>query len=297
MTRLQLGILGTAAFSAAVFVSATSHAQPKPEVGNEPFAPFKIGEGLYYVGGTDWSSYLLTTKNGLIVIDGGDAAVGKQVVANIRTLGFDPANVKVLLNTHEHFDHAGGLAEIKKAAPGARLYASAKDGAIIAAGGHGDPFLKGEQFYYEPVKPDVILKDGDKVSLGDWTLTAHITAGHTPGCTTWTFPVTVAGKVRQAQDHCSWSFAVTMGALPGYRFGKVETYPGQTADYRRSFRVWKSLPCEVFLGSHASMYGMKAKKAELEAGRADAFVDPAGCKAFYARAEDAFRAELKKQNP
>jgi len=276
-----------AAFSIAAPIA---HAQPA-QVGNEPFAPFRIGEGLYYVGATDWTSYLIVTKDGLIVIDAGDAKVGKQVVQNIRTLGFDPANVKILLNTHEHFDHAAGLAEIKKAAPNAKLYASAKDGAIIAQGGRGDPFLKAERFYYEPVKPDVILKDGDKVKLGGWTLTAHITPGHTPGCTTWTFPVTVAGKVRQALDHCSSS------VLPGYKLGKTETYPGQTADYEKSFRIWKSLPCEVFLASHGAFYDMHAKKAALDAGKADAFVDPAGCKAFYEKAEATFRAELKKQNP
>jgi len=290
MNRRTFGIHGTVALSAAVFVCA-AHAQPKPEVGNEPFAPFKIGEGLYYVGGTDWTSYLLTTKDGLIVIDGGDAAVGKQVVANIRTLGFDPAKVKVLVNTHEHFDHAAGLAEIKKAAPGLKFYASAADGAIIAAGGKGDPFLTGPRFEYEPLKPDVTIKDGDKVSLGGVTLTAHITGGHTKGCTTWTFPVTIAGKVRQALDLCSAS------VLPGYKLGKTETYPGQTADYRKSFAFWRSQPCEVFVASHGGFYGMKAKKAALESGKADAFVDPAGCKAFVDRAEAAFQAEFKKQNP
>jgi metallo-beta-lactamase class B len=224
-------------------------------------------------------------------LDGGDAATGKQIVANIRTLGFKPADVKILLNSHEHFDHAAGLAEIKRAAPNAKFYASAADGAIIAAGGRGDPFLKGERFYYEPVKPDVILKDGQKVTLGGWTLTAHITGGHTKGCTTWTFPVTVAGKVRQALSHCSSS------VLPGYKLGKTETYPGQTADYEHSFATWKALPCEVFIASHGSFYGMQAKRKLLDAGKADAFVDPAGCKAFYEKSEAAFRAELKKQNP
>jgi metallo-beta-lactamase class B len=291
MNRTTFGILGTVALGAAVFVSAAASAQPKPEVGNEPFAPFKIGEGLYYVGGTDWTSYLLVTKDGLIVIDGGDAAVGKQVVANIRTLGFDPGKVKVLLNTHEHFDHAAGLAEIKRAAPGLKFYASAADGAIVAAGGKGDPFLKGPRFEYEPVKPDVTVKDGDKVSLGGWTLTAHITGGHTAGCTTWTFPVTIAGKVRQALDLCSAS------VLPGYKLGKTETYPGQTADYQKSFATWRALPCEVFIASHGGFYSMKAKKAALEAGKPDAFVDPAGCKAFVDGAEARFKAELAKQNP
>ena len=287
MKSLAYGILSAAVLGAAAFVSpAISAVEP-----DAPTQPFKIGEGLYYVGSVDYAAYLLTSKAGLILLDGGSAETGKQIVANIRALGFDPAQVKVLLNTHQHFDHAAGLATIKKAAPGARLYASAADGPIIAAGGRGDPFLKGARFEYEPVKPDVTLRDGQKVAFGGWTLTAHVTGGHTKGCTTWTFPVTVAGKVRQAQVHCSSS------VLQGYRIGKVETYPGQTADYQKSFATWKSLPCDVFLASHASFYGLAAKKQALDAGKLDAFVDPAGCKAFYARQEAAFRAELKRQNP
>lgn len=278
-------VFGTVALSAAVFASA------QPPAGNAPYAPFKIGEGLYYVGASDYAAYLIVTKAGLIQIDGGDAETGRQIVANIRTLGFNPADVKILVNSHQHFDHAAGLAVIKRAAPGAKLYASAADGPVIAAGGRGDPFLKGDRFYYDPTPVAVTLKDNQKVTLGGWTLTAHVTGGHTRGCTTWTFPVTVAGKVRQALVHCSSS------VLPGYKLGKTETYPGQTADYEKSFATWKSLPCEVFLGSHGSFYGLHDKRKALDAGKADAFVDPAGCKAFYARAEAAFRAELKRQNP
>jgi metallo-beta-lactamase class B len=288
----SLGILGAVAVTAAAFAFpalAQAAASPDPHA---PFAPFKIADGLYYVGASDYASYLIVTKAGLIVIDGGDAPTGHQIVGNIRTLGFDPANIKVLLNTHQHFDHAAGLAELKRvAAKDVKFFASAKDGAIVAAGGKGDPFLKGERFEYEPVKPDVIVKDGDKVSLGGWTLTAHLTAGHTAGCTTWTFPVTLAGKTYQALDLCSAS------VLPGYRLGKTETYPGQTADYQKSFAFWRSQPCEVFIASHGQFYGLHAKKAALDAGKADAFVDPAGCKTFVDKAEAAFRAELKKQNP
>jgi metallo-beta-lactamase class B len=266
-------------------------AQGKDDPNHAPYAPFKIGEGLYYVGSVDYAAYLFASKAGLIVLDGGDAETGKQIVANIRTLGFDPAQVKILLNTHQHFDHAAGLAEVKKAAPGARLYASAADGPVIAAGGRGDPFLKGPRFEYAPVPVAVTLKDGQKVTLGQWTLTAHVTGGHTKGCTTWTFPVTIAGKARQAQVHCSSS------VLPGYKLGKTETYPGQTDDYERSFATWKRLPCEVFLGSHARFFDLDAKRKALAAGKADAFVDPEGCRAFYAKAETAFRTELKRQNP
>ncbi len=290
MNRLNFGILGTVAFTAAVFVSG-AHAQ-SADAGHEPFPPFKIAEQLYYVGASDYSSYLIVTKAGLIVIDGGDAPVGPQVVKNIKTLGFDTRQIKILLNTHEHFDHAAGLAEVKRAAaPDVKFYASAADGAIVAAGGKGDPFLKGPRFEYEPVKVDVTVKDGDKVSLGGMTLTAHITGGHTAGCTTWTFPVTMAGKTYQALDLCSAS------VLPGYKLGKTETYPGQTAAYEKSFAFWRSQPCEVFIASHGAFFGMHEKKAALDAGKTEAFVDPKGCKAFVDRAEGAFRTELKKQNP
>jgi len=129
------------------------------------------------------------------------------------------------------------------------------------------------------------------VSLGGWTLTAHITGGHTKGCTTWTFPVTVAGQVRQALDLCSAS------VLEGYRLGKVETYPGQTADYQHSFAEWKRLPCEVFLGSHGQFFNMAAKRKALDAGKPDAFVDPQGCRSFVDRSEARFRDVLAKQNP
>ena len=286
MTPKTYGIAGAVALWAAAFVCPAAAVEA-----NASYPPFKIGEGLYYVGAADYAAYLIVTKAGLIQIDGGDAVTGRQIVSNIRKLGFDPGRVRVLVNTHQHFDHAAGLAEIKRAAPGLKFYASAADGPIIAAGGRGDPFLKGERFYYEPVKPDVTLKDGQKVSLGGWTLTAQVTGGHTKGCTTWTFPVTVAGKVRQALVHCSSS------VLPGYRLGKTETYPGITADFEKSFATWKALPCEVFLGSHGQFFGMDAKRKALDAGKLDAFVDPAGCKAFYVKAEAAFRSEFKRQNP
>lgn len=283
----RLGIVGAAAVTAAAFVFSPSQAASDP--GDQPYPPFKLGTGLYYVGSSDYTSYLIVTKAGLIVLDGGDAATGHQVVGNIRALGFDPAQVKVLLNTHEHFDHAAGLAEIKVAAPAAKFYASAADGAIIAAGGKGDPYLIGAKYEYAPVKPDGVLNDGQKVSLGGWTLTAHVTGGHTRGCTTWTFPVTVAGRVRQALVHCSSS------VLPGYKLVGTETYPGMAADYEKSFATWKSLPCEVFLASHGQFFNLTAKRKALDAGKLDAFVDPAGCKAFYVKAEADFGTELKKQ--
>ena len=282
------------AASLALAASSAS-AQADNDPANDPLPPFKIAEGLYYVGASDYASYLIVTKAGLIVLDGGDAVTGKQVVANIRTLGFDPRAVKILLNSHQHFDHAAGLAEIQRASGGrAKLYASEADGPIIAAGGRGDPLLKGARFEYEPVQPAGLLKDGQKVRLGGWTLTANITGGHTRGCTTWTFPVTVAEgarrTVREALVHCSNS------VLPGYRLVGEQTFPGQAQAYEASYRFWRSAKCEVFLASHGQFFRMKQKRAALDAGvTANPFVDPAGCKAFFEAGYNSYQAEFAKQ--
>jgi metallo-beta-lactamase class B len=275
---------GTVALAAAVFASGAIAA----EHDNDPVPPFRIADQLYYVGASDIASYLVVTRSGLIVIDGGYDKTAPQILSNIRTLGFDPSQVKVLLNTHAHLDHAGGLAQLK-AETGATLFAMPPDSDLMARGGKGD-FGLGDHATYPPVTPDRTLHDGEKVSLGGWTLTAHFTPGHTRGCTTWTFPVTVAGKIRQGLILCSNS------VLSMYRLDKAhESYPGIAADYERSYGVWKKLPCEVFLGSHGIFFDMQKKRAELLAGKTDAFVDPAGCKAWFDKGYAAFHATLAKQ--
>jgi metallo-beta-lactamase class B len=282
--RLKALSFATAVLGAAVFASA-ARAAPHD---NDPVKPFKVGEGLYYVGASDITSWLITTTSGMIVIDGGYDTTAPQILANIRTLGFDPKQVKILLSTHAHLDHAGGLAELKQAT-GATLYANPLDGALMARGGKGD-FGLGDRATYPPVTPDKTLADGQKISLGGVTLTAHFTPGHTRGCTTWTFPVTVAGQTRQALLLCSNS------VLPMYRLtGPKESYPGIAADYEKSYATWRALPCEVFLGSHGIFFGLTAKRAALEAGKADAFVDPAGCKAWFDRGYASFHETLAKQ--
>lgn len=275
-----------AAMAAALSLSAAS-ARALPH-DNDPVAPFKIGEGLYYVGASDITAFLFVSKAGMILLDGGYDTTAPQILANIRTLGFDPKQVKVLISTHAHTDHAGGFAQLRRET-GASLYASAADGALMARGGKGDFGLK-DAAAYPPVTPDRTVADGQKVSLGTWTLTAHLTPGHTRGCTTWTFPVTVAGKVRQGLVLCSNS------VLSMYRLDKAhESYPGIAADYERSYATWRRLPCEVFLGSHGQFFHLTEKRAALEGGQADAFVDPAGCKAYFDKGYAAFRAELSRQ--
>ncbi|MGA0607807.1 subclass B3 metallo-beta-lactamase [Phenylobacterium sp. VNQ135] len=253
--------------------------------GNEPVKPFAVADGVWWVGASDVASYLIQTNKGLILIDGGYESTAPQILNNIRRLGFDPkSQVKIILNSHAHIDHAGGIAALK-AATGAKVLVSAEDGKLMARGGKGDFFL-GDRYGYPPVKPDGTIRDGQKVKLGDRTLTAHITPGHTRGCTTWTFPVTVSGQARQALVLCSNT------VLPGYTLAGQESYPGIAADYEKSYRFWRAAPCDVFLASHAQFF-RAAEKAK--SGKADAFVDPEGCRTFFERGYAGFKAELGKQ--
>jgi len=277
--RWRSVIFGAVAPWAAAFSWAA--AQPAP-------APFAIGEGLFYVGDSDIAAYLIRTPAGLVLIDGGYESTAPLILANIRRLGFEPRQVKILLNTHAHLDHAGGLAALK-AATGATLYASAEDGALMARGGKGD-FAFGDGASYPPVTPDRILKDREMVELGGVRLTARLTPGHTRGCTTWTFPVVVAGQTRQALVLCSNSILGNYSLKPG-----AESYPGIARDYAHSYEVWRTTPCEVFLASHARMFGMAAKRAALAAGKPDAFVDPQGCRAYFERGEAGFKRRLEAE--
>jgi metallo-beta-lactamase class B len=273
-------------------IAAAQAARPDPHVFMEPF---EIGEGLFYVGSSFYAVYLLVSDEGHIVLDAGDAVVGRMAVENIRRLGYDPADIRMLLITHPHFDHAGGLAEIRRAAAkDAKFYCSEKDGRDMVDGGRSDFFLKDHpRFYFEPLAPDIVLEDGDQVSLGPWTLTMHITAGHTPGGMTWTFPLTVDGTPHHAMAPTSWAL------LPGFKVGREESYPGQTEDYERAFARWKSLSeiCDVFVASSNQFFDFRTKKAAYDAGKADAFVDPEGIRDFYVKAETKYRAELARQNP
>lgn len=252
-----------------------------------PQEPFRIADNLYYVGDQDLAVYLIVTPKGLIVLDGGYVKTGPQVLANIRKLGFDPANIKILLNSHAHTDHAGGLAALK-AASGAALFASARDKPYLESGGHDDPVLANLALF-PAVKVDRLVTDGQKVSLGGVTLTAHLTPGHTPGCTTWSMPVKADGRLRQALFICS----VTVLPMT-HLSGPKASWPGIAGDFDHSFKVLHALPCDVFLASHGGFYGMQAKRAALAANPKgpNPFIDPAGCKAYLDRGEATFRARL-----
>ena len=251
---------------------------------NQPVEPFRIADNLYYVGASDIASYLITTPAGHILIDGGFVETAPQIEANLVKLGFKVTDVEILLNSHAHFDHAGGLAALK-ASTGARLFASAADATLLENGGKGD-FRWGDEGAFPAVAVDRRLADGEQVTLGGTTLTARLTPGHTRGATTWTFRVDSFDVV-----------IVSSASILDYRFVGAESYPGIAADFERTFATLKSLPVQIFLAPHGGFFDLAGKRERLAlgTGKSNPFVDPEGYKAWVARAEGAFRAALEGQ--
>jgi metallo-beta-lactamase class B len=255
----------------------------------DPFPPFRIAGNLYYVGSKALASYLVTTPKGLILINSDLEANVPLLKDSIAKLGFKITDVKVLLISHAHWDHDAGSAAIKKLS-GASYMVMDADVPVVESGGKADfQYSSKPEWLYPPTKVDRVLHDGDKVELGGTTLVAHLTPGHTKGCTTWTMKVSDGGK---AYD------AVIIGSPnvnPGYKLVGNQLYPRIAEDYQRMFRVLKSLPCDLFLGAHGAYFGMEDKVARLVPGAPNPFIDPDGYKKFVADKEAEFRAELDKQ--
>jgi len=177
------------------------------KLGIAPVEPFRIAGNIYYVGSSDLTSYLIVTKKGNILIDSGMKEMVPQVKANIEKLGFKFGDIKIILNSHAHFDHAAGIAEILRLT-GAKFLASERDAPLLERGGLDDPNFA-DRFPFEPTKPDETFQNGRKIRLGDTELTANITPGHTKGCTTWTTTVEEKGRKLNAIFVCSVSAPVT----------------------------------------------------------------------------------------
>jgi metallo-beta-lactamase class B len=256
-----------------------------------PDEPFRIAGNLYHVGSTGVTAFLLTGPDGHILIDGGYPETAPLIIGSIARLGFDIRDVRLLLNSHAHFDHAGGLQELQ-AASGAELWISEGDAELVAAGGAGDRAFGPLRFLgfgrFPPARVDHRFADGDAVRVGPLELTAHVTAGHTPGCTSWSFVVRHEERDLRVVSVCSLSL------LPFMDFGPEESYPGIRADFEQSFRTLRNLPVDIFLGSHGSFFDLEHKRraSAAAADPVDAFIDRAGYLEYLDRAERRFRAAL-----
>ena len=254
--------------------------------GQQSVEPFNIAGNFYYVGANDISAFLITGPEGHVVLDGGYPTTAAMIMASIAKLGFDIKDVKVLLNSEPHPDHGGGLMVLQQAS-GARLWASEASADSLASGGDdADMFLPLRGLFwlglvgYPPARVDHRLKDGDTIRLGPIALTAHVTGGHSRGCTSWSFTVRDGDRPLNIVSACA------LGVMGGMR------YPEQGADLERSFRVLRSLPVDIWVTSHARLWGRYRKFAASATAKnpVDPFIDPDGYRAYIDTAEKEFRS-------
>jgi metallo-beta-lactamase class B len=225
---------------------------------NKPFPAHKVIGNIYFVGPQALGSFLIVTPAGLILINSDYEVTVPVIRASVEQLGFKFSDIKILLGSHAHGDHMEGDAMVKELT-GAQVIAMAEDVPALQAmkpGGKAHPI-------------DKIIHDGDQVSLGGTTLTAHLTPGHTKGCTTWTMKAEEEGKTYDVV------FVGSAGVNPGVQLVNNKEYPQIAGDFLRTFNVLRSLPCDVPLGSHPGMYGMAEKYAKVGKGP-NPYIDPEG---------------------
>ena len=256
---------------------------------NQSVEPFKIIGNVYYVGASDVTSYLITTPKGHILIDSGFSETVPQIKANVAKLGFKIEDIKILLINHAHYDHCGGLAEIKKLA-NARLFASPPDAKVLEDGGKSDFRFGGDSsFSFAPVKVDEILKDGQEINLGGAKLKTYFTFGHTKGATSWTMDVSENNKKYKV------AFVSSLTTLD-YALVNNEKYPGVAKDFAKTFQTLKSIKADVFLASHGQFFDLLAKAEKVRRGeKTNPFIS---ADAYVRAIEDfdkAFRDKLKAE--
>jgi metallo-beta-lactamase class B len=255
-----------------------------------PHKPFRVIGNVYYVGSKDLASYLITTPQGLILINSNLPSSVPLIRKSVEALGFHFSDVKILLISHGHWDHAAGSVAIKRLT-GAKYMVMDADVPLVESGGKDDfQYGKDAESQFPATKVDRVLHDGDEVRLGGVVLVAHKTPGHTKGCTTWTM------KVREDNKTYNVVIVGSPNVNTGYKLVGNAAYPTIAQDYELTFRTLQSLPCDVFLGAHGVYFGMESKFARMKAGGVNPFVDPQGYKNYVTEREQAFHAELAKQS-
>ena len=255
---------------------------------NRPFAPVRIVGNLYYVGTYDLSSYLLTSDQGHILINTGLTESVPLIRANIESLGFKLADVKLLLATHAHWDHVAGMAALKKLT-GARMAIHEGDAALMRDGGRSDFRFGGPEPSFEPVVVDQALKDGAVLTMGTNRVTLHHHPGHTKGASSYTMTIREAGRDYRV-------VIANMGSInDGVTLLKNARYPSIADDYARTFREQKALPIDIFLASHASQFRLHDKFTPGDAYDPNRFVDPQGFRAGVERLEKLYLDQLARE--
>jgi metallo-beta-lactamase class B len=253
-----------------------------PPSWTEPTAPFHVAGPIYYVGTRGIGVYLIESNAGLVLVSGAPGAATAAVMDSIRQLGFASSQIRLILSSHAHFDHAGTLAAFHRLTK-APVVATAADAALLASGGQRDfLFSNRPRFRFEPVKADRIVKDGETVTLGNVELVAHLTPGHTQGCTTWEVEIEDGGRKYDVV------FADGTSVNPGTRFVASPSYPGIAKDYARTFQVLETLRPDIFLSYHAEFFDLEGKRDRARKEGIAAWVDTDGYRDQIAKRKAAF---------
>lgn len=246
----------------------------------QPMAPLQIADHTWQIGTQDLTALLVQTADGAVLLDGGMPQMASHLISNMKVRGVAPEDLRLILLSHAHADHAGPVAELKRRT-GAKVAANAESAVLLARGGSNDLHF-GDDITYPAATADRIIMDGEVVTVGGIAFTARFMPGHTPGSTAWTWTDTRDGKpVRIA-------YADSLSA-PGYRLQGNARYPRLIEDYRRSFATVRALPCDVLLTPHPG-----ASNWDYAAG-ARAGAKALTCKAYADAAEQKFDVQLAKE--
>jgi metallo-beta-lactamase class B len=294
-------------FLALVCVPVSLHAQDAPPAPadltitgcddcaawNEPQRPFRIHGNSWYVGTRGLSAILVTSPDGHVLLDGGLPESAPLVAAGIRALGFRLEDVKLILNSHAHYDHAGGIAALQRASK-AIVAVHPWSAAVLREGrSRPDDPQHGALHPYPPASGVRPIADGETVRVGSLALTAHFTGGHTPGGTSWSWR-----SCEGEGDRC-WDLVYADSQTPisadGFLYTRSTTYPSAVADFERGHAVLERLPCDVLLAPHPGVSALFERLAKREAGDAEAFRDPSGCRDLAARSRRQLAERLARE--
>ncbi len=287
MRRNLLSLLCLALLGAPMSMphAAAPSDKPQPTMHERwamPREPFRLIGNTWYVGTEGITVLLIRGDQGSILLDTGVAKSASNVLANLKTVGVEPTDIKLILTSHAHHDHTGGIAEIKRAT-GARVLASAESAAMLGIGGADDLHFK-DDISYPPVTVDGIVRDGETVTVGNLELTAHFTPAHTPGSTSWTWNESDGGRtVRMV-----YADSIT---APGYQLIGNQKYPRIVEDFRRGFATIRALPCDVLITPHPEASGLFDRIAAVPSE----LIDDQGCKTYADRAEKVFEGLIAEQ--
>ncbi len=281
-SSIRRAMLGTALLS---LIATAALAQQSQKRGQWRLDPFKLIGNIYYVGLSNNTSFLITTPKGLILLDPTLEAAVPDIRKNIEELGFKVSDIKIILQAHAHGDHVGGLAKFKEIT-GAQVVVMEQDAAVLADGGKSD--FRGNE-HWTPVKADRIVHDGEKVELGGVSMVAHLTAGHTKGCTTWSTIAQENGKKYNVVFVCSVRMNTGVPLLNNAK------YPNIVQDFEHTFATLRALPADVFTFSHGNMFDLEGRIARMKQGGPNPFIDPDGYRRLVAEYEKAFRDQLAKE--